>query len=720
MVGAAGAQIAFATLMGLCFWWVVRKYVPWFGVARPTRTEIRGLLGLSLWYSAGEAITKLLLASDVIILGMVLSPTAVTTYALTGYAARMAVNIHVLAAGGAIPGIGGVIGLRQYQKAFALRNELLAVTWLFATTIGAAILLWNRSFLTLWVGPGNYAGPWVNLLIVCTMAQTAFVRSDAYVIDATLQPRQRVLVAGIAAALTIGLATLLSIRFGHLCGSRRPDRHAALARLGGWGRRHVSRPARHGPGHRPARRGPDNGVATRARARPQAHVTVPAVQLRLGRLPAAPEQRPLNPLLRWMFLLLVFSIPFEYPDRSFPIEIPTITAGLFLFATLLQPSACYARRPGAVLWFLVYLYMFSLGAALNGRDAVATHLITPDYWAQVFKLFLLELEAVLVFWAAANLLRSPKLAREMLTTLAVACAIFALLPVLGIARTARVQWGGVERITALGQNANTSAMILSAGLIALVGLQYGLGRTSTWRRALGWAVMALIVITVVETGSRISLLALAMGLTVFALGGMHTAWAKVRNAFVTALALGFVVAVAYNSPVMRTRFEDTVEHGALAGRERIYPALGQMFTERPLIGWGPVNNKYELGIRLDERIRRRRDAHNLILEVLSASGLLGAVPFLAGLGLCTMAAWRARRREHGMLAFALLALVMTANMSGNWIASKLLWLILAYGLASATYPPTTVPLPAPPVLPPWPTLPLDASRRRGLAPTARS
>ena len=65
------------------------------------------------------------------------------------------------------------------QKAFALRNELLAVTWLFATTIGAAILLWNRSFLTLWVGPGNYAGPWVNLLIVCTMAQTAFVRSDA-------------------------------------------------------------------------------------------------------------------------------------------------------------------------------------------------------------------------------------------------------------------------------------------------------------------------------------------------------------------------------------------------------------------------------------------------------------------------------------------------------------------------------------------------------------
>ncbi len=214
MVGAAGAQIVFAGLTGLCFWWVVRKYVPWFGIARPTRADIRALLRLSLWCSAGEAVAKLLLASDVIILGIVLSPVTVTAYVLTGYAARMAVNVHVLAAGGALPGIAGVIGERQYVKAARLRRELLAVTWLFATTVGATILLWNRSFLGLWVGPQNYAGPWINLLIVLIMTQTAFIRSDSYVIDATLQPRQRVIVSAWAAGLTIGLATALTMRFG--------------------------------------------------------------------------------------------------------------------------------------------------------------------------------------------------------------------------------------------------------------------------------------------------------------------------------------------------------------------------------------------------------------------------------------------------------------------------------------------------------------------------
>src|SRR5437667_368105 len=185
MLGAAGAQVAFALLMGLCFWWVVKKYVPWFGVERPTRSDVKGLLSLSLWYSAGEAITKLQLASDVLILGIVLTPAAVPAYVLTGYAARTAVNLHVLAAGGAIPGIGGVIGERRYDKAIRLRHELLALTWLFATTVGATILLWNRSFLALWVGAANDAGLLINLLIVGVMAQTAFVRAGASVIDAS-------------------------------------------------------------------------------------------------------------------------------------------------------------------------------------------------------------------------------------------------------------------------------------------------------------------------------------------------------------------------------------------------------------------------------------------------------------------------------------------------------------------------------------------------------
>lgn len=110
-----------------------------------------------------------------------------------------------------------------------------------------------------------------------------------------------------------------------------------------------------------------------------------------------------------------------------------------------------------------------------------------------------------------------------------------------------------------------------------------------------------------------------------------------------------------------------------------------MFREKPLLGWGPITNKYELGLRLHEIKHPRRDAHNMVLEVLTAAGVLGAVPFLFGVGLSTLAAWRARRGPHGMLPAALVAVVLVANMSGNHIAGKVFWLVFAYAVAAATY-----------------------------------
>src|SRR5439155_1306547 len=158
LVGVAGAQIAIAGVSGLCFWVLARTYVSWFGVARPARAETRHLLRLSGWLSGGDLISKLLLASDVLILGAVVSPTAVA--------------IHGNAVGAAMPGLGGLLGEHQYGRAHLVRRELLALTWLFATVVGTTILLWNRSFVALWVSSNHYAGSSVDLLIVLIAVQT--------------------------------------------------------------------------------------------------------------------------------------------------------------------------------------------------------------------------------------------------------------------------------------------------------------------------------------------------------------------------------------------------------------------------------------------------------------------------------------------------------------------------------------------------------------------
>jgi O-antigen/teichoic acid export membrane protein len=216
LVGVAAAQIGTIALTAVVFWCIVRRYVPWFGVARPHVPEARALIGMSLWLAAGDLVAKLLTASDVLVLGMVVSASAVTTYVLTGYSARLAVNLHALTALAATPGLGRVIGQRTFKRAAMLRGEMLVLTGVFVTAAGSTILLWNRSFLELWVGAQHYAGPWINLLIVLIASQTGFIRVDAYVLDSALQPRLRVLVSGAAAALTLLLTVALTDTLGML------------------------------------------------------------------------------------------------------------------------------------------------------------------------------------------------------------------------------------------------------------------------------------------------------------------------------------------------------------------------------------------------------------------------------------------------------------------------------------------------------------------------
>jgi O-antigen/teichoic acid export membrane protein len=214
LAGLGGALVIAAAATGLCFWVLTRRFVRWFAPARPARSEVKLMLGMSVWLALGDVLSKLLRGSDVVILGAVLAPAAVTPYVLTAYAAQAGDGIHAFTTGAAMPGVGGLLGTGQQRRAGRARAELLLLTWLFVTVIGAVILLWNRSFLGLWVGPDRYAGVWVDLLIVMIAAESAFIRVDAYIIDAALAPRARVLLMGAAAAVTLGLSILFTIKFG--------------------------------------------------------------------------------------------------------------------------------------------------------------------------------------------------------------------------------------------------------------------------------------------------------------------------------------------------------------------------------------------------------------------------------------------------------------------------------------------------------------------------
>jgi O-antigen/teichoic acid export membrane protein len=209
IVGVAAAVVASTLVTGFFYLWVVKSNTPWFGIARPRRADVFQMLNLSWWFMGWNLVTNLLLASDVVVLGLLNSVESVTNYSLTKYVPETLIGVIVIVVFGIVPGLGSIVGTGDFERAIRVRNEIISFTWLIATTLGASILIWNRPFISMWVGAEHYSGSIPNLLIVVAAMQLALIRSDGNVIDLTLRLSQKVLLGFLSVTVSIAAASLL-------------------------------------------------------------------------------------------------------------------------------------------------------------------------------------------------------------------------------------------------------------------------------------------------------------------------------------------------------------------------------------------------------------------------------------------------------------------------------------------------------------------------------
>lgn len=209
IIGLACATLLTTIIQGLFFLQVMHTYSPWFGVAKPTKEEVRSFLGLSWWFMAWNMVNTMMMASDVVVLGLLNSVESVTNYTLSKYAPETGISIIAMMVFGILPGLGGIIGSGDLAKATKIRGEIMAFTWLVVTVLGTGILLWNQIFLQMWVGPNHYVGNLQNLLIMIVVIQFVFIRNDANVIDLTLRLNQKVILGAISVGVSIGVASFL-------------------------------------------------------------------------------------------------------------------------------------------------------------------------------------------------------------------------------------------------------------------------------------------------------------------------------------------------------------------------------------------------------------------------------------------------------------------------------------------------------------------------------
>lgn len=209
LLGLAQALLLTALLSVGLYWRLARRWVPWFGVARPTRPDLDRFSGFGGWLLVSNVLYRVLLMSDIVLLGWVAGGARVSVLTFSQYVCNFGVTVVVLAAVAVAPGLGRLLGSGEHARARAVREELLALCWLSTVVVAVGVLLWNGPFVTLWVGAEFFTGHEVNALIVLLFAQTAFIRLDGLVIDVSLDIRRKVAWTAVATVLGVVLAVVL-------------------------------------------------------------------------------------------------------------------------------------------------------------------------------------------------------------------------------------------------------------------------------------------------------------------------------------------------------------------------------------------------------------------------------------------------------------------------------------------------------------------------------
>jgi len=213
LVGLAGATMLASLFGGGATLYLAKRNLPWLAVQKPEKTEVSSFFNLSIWMLSWTFVNKLLLASDIVILGLISSASLVASYILTIYIIQTAVQFSTILVSSGMPGMGDLVGRGDFRKAASVRSEIMTSSWLLATVIGTMVLLWNRSFIGLWVGEEQFLGYVENFLMVIWMTQLIFITNDSNIVNVTLEIRTKVLLGALSTMVSLGLAFLFGMYF---------------------------------------------------------------------------------------------------------------------------------------------------------------------------------------------------------------------------------------------------------------------------------------------------------------------------------------------------------------------------------------------------------------------------------------------------------------------------------------------------------------------------
>jgi O-antigen/teichoic acid export membrane protein len=214
LIGLACASLVGVLIINLGRYITARRALPWFGVARPSRSEVKRFAGLSGWLIFGDIAGLLLLGTELLIVGAIVGPDAAAVYATSQFLVRSTTPLIVELLGSGGPGVAQLASRREWDRVAGLRDETMRYMTGALCVIGAVTLIGNQFFVETWAGENLYAGFRFDVLFVAAGAASALARTDAIFIDAVLAFRRRAVVTLVCGIAAVGVGVLATREWG--------------------------------------------------------------------------------------------------------------------------------------------------------------------------------------------------------------------------------------------------------------------------------------------------------------------------------------------------------------------------------------------------------------------------------------------------------------------------------------------------------------------------
>lgn len=160
MAGWGLPGLAFAALLtplvaGLVQLALARRYVPWFGVSMPQKSDLRDCAKINGWLLLDSALSVLVFSQDLILAGCFLSIEDAAKLGLISTACRIIFELlsQVLTSGSA--GLSGLFGKGETTAIVRLRRELISLALGSIAVFGSAYLILNNTFLKIWINESD-------------------------------------------------------------------------------------------------------------------------------------------------------------------------------------------------------------------------------------------------------------------------------------------------------------------------------------------------------------------------------------------------------------------------------------------------------------------------------------------------------------------------------------------------------------------------------------